>query len=147
MLKGSTSPFEFLKVILTQNIETIRDLGRSNQAASLKLIVEDLKKDVGEWRRLNSTDLTPFVEEEVKHLSDHMQKTYVKAQQELKVESQELKSLEAEKVKIVDAIDFSNNALANVNEQLEKAEAMIKRANFLISKTRPVRAKKTAWLE
>jgi len=27
VLKGSTSPFEFLKVILTQNIKTIRNLG------------------------------------------------------------------------------------------------------------------------
>ena len=48
MLKGSTSLFEFLKVVLTQNIETIRDLGGSDQVTSLELIVEDLEKDVGE---------------------------------------------------------------------------------------------------
>jgi len=112
VLKGSTSPFEFLKVILTQNIETIRDLGRADQAASLKLIVEDLKKDVGEWRRLNSTDLTPFVEEEVKRLSEHMQRgaTCIRS----RVSGVEIP--EAEKIKITDAINASNNALGDANE-------------------------------
>ena len=68
--------------------------------------MEDFKQDVGKWHRLNSSDLTPFVEEEVKHLSEHMQKTYVEAQQALEAESQELKSLKAEKIKIVNAIDL-----------------------------------------
>jgi len=109
--------------------------------------VEDLEKDMDEWRRLNSSDLTTLVEEEVKRLSDHMQKTYVEAQQALEAESQELKSIEGEKIKIADAIDASNNALADANEQLEKAEAMIKRANLLISRAGPVHAEETTWLE
>ena len=96
--------------------------------------MEDLEQDVSEWHSLNSSDLTPFIEEQVKRLSKHMQKTYVETQQALEAESQELKSLEAEKTKIVDAIDTSNNALADAIEQLKKAEAMIKRANFLKSK-------------
>ena len=61
--------------------------------------MEDLEKDVGEWHRLNSSDLTPFVEEEVKRLSEYMQKTSVETQQELEAESQELKSLEAERLR------------------------------------------------
>ena len=64
-------------------METIRDFGGTGQATSLELIVEDLEKDVGEWRHLNSLDLTPFVEEEVKRLSEHMQNTYAKTQKEL----------------------------------------------------------------
>ena len=60
----------------------------------------------------------------------------------IEAEFQELKSLEAEKVKIVDAIDASNNALADANEQLEKAKAMIKKANFLISKAGLVRQRR-----
>ena len=66
VLKGSTSLFEFMKVILTQNIETIRDFGGTDQAASLELIVEDLEKDVSDRRHLNSSDLTPFVKQKVK---------------------------------------------------------------------------------
>jgi len=58
-----------------------------------------------------------------------------------------LKSLEAEKIKIADAINAFNNALTDANEQLEKVEAMIKRANFLISKVEPVRVEETARLE
>ena len=65
------------------NIETIRDFGRTDQITYLELIVKDLEKDVGEWRHLNSPDLTPFVEEEVKRLSKHMQNTYAKTQKEL----------------------------------------------------------------
>jgi len=102
VLKGSTSPIEFLKVILYRNIKTIRDFGGTDQAVSLELIVEDLEMDVGEWRCLNNSNLTPLVEEVVKRLSDHMQKTYIEAQQEFEAVSQGLKSLEAEKTKIAD---------------------------------------------
>jgi len=55
LLKGSTNLFEFLKVVLTQNIENIRGFRGTDQAASLELIVEDLEKDVSEWHRLNSS--------------------------------------------------------------------------------------------
>ena len=72
MLKILTCPFEFLNVVLTQNIETIRDFGRSDQDASLEMIVKNLEKDVGEWHCLNSSDLSLLVEEEIKRLSDHM---------------------------------------------------------------------------
>ena len=116
MLKGSTGPFKFLKVVLTRNIETIRDFGGTDQAASLELIMEDLEKDVGKWCRLNSSDVSLLVEEELKRLSDHMHKTYTEAQQALEAESQGLKSLVAEKIKIADAIDASNNALVDANE-------------------------------
>ena len=109
-----------------RNIETIKDFRGIDQAASLKLIMEDLEQDVGEQHYLNSSDLILFVKEEVQRLSEHMQKTYVETQHELEAESQELKSLEAENIKIVDAINASNNELADANEQLEKAEAMIK---------------------
>ena len=60
----------------------------------------------------------------------------------MKAKSSELKSLEAEKIKIVDAIDAFNNALADANEQLKKVEEVIKRANFLITKAGPVRVGK-----
>ena len=58
-----------------------------------------------------------------------------------------MKSPEAEKIKIADAIDASNNALVDANKQLEKEEEMIKRTNFLISEVGLVRVEETAWLE
>ena len=48
----------------------------------------------------------------------------------------------AEKIKIADAMDASNNALADANKQLEKAEAMIKMASLLISRAGPVRQRR-----
>ena len=51
-----------------------------DKATSMELIVVDLDQDMGEWYLLNSSNLTPFVEEEIKRLSEHMQKTYVEAQ-------------------------------------------------------------------
>ena len=68
------SPFKFLKVVLTRNIETIRDFGGTNQPVSLELIVKDLEKNIGEWCRLNSSDLSSIVEEEAKRLFYHMQR-------------------------------------------------------------------------
>jgi len=44
----------------------IRDLEGADQAVSLGLMVEDLVKDVGEWHRLNNSDLTPLVKEELR---------------------------------------------------------------------------------
>ena len=41
--------------------------------------MKDLEKDVSERYHLNSSDLTLFVEEEVKRLSEHSQKTYIEA--------------------------------------------------------------------
>ena len=48
VLKGSTTSFEYLKMVLLWAIENIRDLREAYQAASLELIVEDSKKDASE---------------------------------------------------------------------------------------------------
>ena len=53
VLKGSTIPFRSLKVILSRAIKNIRGLKGADQAVSLELMVENLERDVGEWRRLN----------------------------------------------------------------------------------------------
>ena len=47
ILKGSTS-FSALKVVLSQNIESIRDFERDDQAAALELLVERRGRDVDE---------------------------------------------------------------------------------------------------
>ena len=47
VLKGSTTPFESLKAVLSWPLENIRDLEGADQAASLEQMVEDLEKDVG----------------------------------------------------------------------------------------------------
>ena len=44
ILKGSTS-FSALKVVLSQNIESIRDFGEDDQAAVLELLMEKFEKD------------------------------------------------------------------------------------------------------
>ena len=46
-LKGSVTPLESLKMVLSWAIENIRDLGKADQTTSLELMVEDLEKDVG----------------------------------------------------------------------------------------------------
>jgi len=67
-LKGLTTPFKSLTVVLSWAIENNRDLRVADQAAFLELMVEDLEKDVSGWHRLNDSDLTPSVEEELKRL-------------------------------------------------------------------------------
>jgi len=56
-----------------------------DQIASLKLMVEDLEKDVSKWYCLNDSDLISSVEEELKHLSEQMQKTYATIQVKAKM--------------------------------------------------------------
>jgi len=48
VLKGSTTSFSALKVVLTQNNESIRDFGGNDQAAALELLKERLERDVDE---------------------------------------------------------------------------------------------------
>jgi len=63
-----------LKVVLSHNIESFRDFKGDDQATSLELLVENFERDVGEWRHLSSSDLTPLVDEELKHLMAQKQK-------------------------------------------------------------------------
>jgi len=54
---------------------------------SLELMVENLMKDVGKWRHQNDSNLTLSVKEEIKRLSEQMQKRYVETQGEAKAVS------------------------------------------------------------
>jgi len=64
ILKGLTTSFLALKVVLSRNIESIRDFGGDDQAVALELVVEKFEKDVSEWCHLSSSDLNSSVDEE-----------------------------------------------------------------------------------
>jgi len=140
ILKGSTTSFSALKVVLSRNIESIRDFGGDDQATALELLIERLKKDVGEWRHLSSSDLDSLVDEELEGLVAQMREAHLTAQEAAKTVSSDLKSLEIRKVEIGDAIDASNSAFLDVEDKIEKAKEMIKRANLLLSKAELVQS-------
>jgi len=48
VLKGSTTSFSVLKVVLSRSIDSIRDFGGDDQATTLELLVERLERDVDE---------------------------------------------------------------------------------------------------
>jgi len=48
VLKGSKTPFESLKLILSPSIENIREMGGYEQVKLLKQVVEDFEKDASE---------------------------------------------------------------------------------------------------
>jgi len=48
VLKGSTMPLSTLKVVLSRNIESIRDFEGYHQAAALELLVDQFERDVEE---------------------------------------------------------------------------------------------------
>ena len=68
-MKGSTISFSALKVVLSRSIDSIRDFGGDDQAATLELLVEKLERDVDEWRHLNNSDLDSSVNEQLEHLA------------------------------------------------------------------------------
>ena len=49
ILKGSTTSFSALKVVLSRSIDSIRDFRGDDQAATLELLVDRLERDVDEW--------------------------------------------------------------------------------------------------
>ena len=63
ILKGSTTSFSALKVVLSRSIESIRYFGGDNQAAALGLLVDQFERDVEEWRRISRSDLESSVNE------------------------------------------------------------------------------------
>ena len=76
-----------------------------------------------------------------------MREAHLVAQEAAKAISSDLKSLEARKIEIGDAIDASNSALLDAEDKIEKAKEMIKKANLLLSKAEPVLLEETARLE
>jgi len=146
-LKGSTTLFFALKVVLSQNIESIRDFGGDDQVAALELLVERLERDVDEWRHLSNSDLDSTVNEQLERLAAQMREAHLTAQEAGKAISSDLKSLEKRKVEIGDAIDASNSALLDAEDKIEKAKEMIKRTNLLLSKAELVRLEEIARLE
>jgi len=98
-LKGSTTSFSALKVVLSQNIDSIRDFRGDDQAAALELLIERLERDVGEWCHLNNSDLDSLVNEQLERLAAQMRVAHLAAQEAGKVISSDLKSLETRKVK------------------------------------------------
>jgi len=68
ILKGSTTSFSTVKVVFSQNIESIQDFRGDDQVAALELLVEKFEKDVGEWRHLSSSDLDSLVDEDLERL-------------------------------------------------------------------------------
>ena len=94
-MKSSTTSFAALKVVLSCNIESIRDFRGDDQAAILELLVEKFERDVGDWCRLSSSDLNSSVDEELESLMAQIQKAHLEAQEAAKAVSSDLKSLKA----------------------------------------------------
>ena len=76
-----------------------------------------------------------------------MQKAHLETQETPEAVSLDLKSLEARKAKIGDAIDASNSALLDAEDKIERAKEMIKKANLLLSKTELVHLEEITRLE
>ena len=121
---------------LSRNIECIQDFRGDRQAAALELLVEKFEKDVGEWRHLSSSDLDSLVDEELERAQ--MREAHFTALEAAKAVSSDLKFLETRKIEIGNAIDTSNSALFDAKDKIEKAKEMIKKANLLLSKSKPV---------
>ena len=76
ILKGSTTSFPALKVVLSRSIDSIRDFGGDDQAATLELLVDKLERDVDEWRCLSHSDLEFSVNEQLAHLVAQMHEAH-----------------------------------------------------------------------
>ena len=90
VLKGSTTSFSALKVVLSQSIDSIRDFGGDDQAATLELLVDRLERDVNEWRRLSHSNLESSVNEQLAHLAAQIHEAHLAAQEAAKAISSDL---------------------------------------------------------
>ena len=134
VLKGSPVPFSKLKMVLSRGIECIRDFEGYHQAAALELLVDDLEKDVEEWRHLHRSDAASLADERLTHLVAQRREAQLAAQEAAEAISSDLKSLETEQVEVGSAIDASTSALLDAEDKVKRAEEMIRKANLLLSK-------------
>ena len=74
ILKNLKTPFESLKLILSQAIERIVTLEEPPRSLSWS---RWLVRDVDKRHRLNQVDLTLLIEEELNRLTEKVQKTYL----------------------------------------------------------------------
>jgi len=81
VLKGLTTSFSAMKVVLSRNIESIRDFRGDDQAAALELLVERLERDVDEWHRLSNSDLGFAVNAQLERLVVQMREAHLAAQE------------------------------------------------------------------
>jgi len=147
VLKGSPMPFSKLKVVLSRGIECIRDFEGYHQAAALELLVDDLEKDVEEWRRLRCSDPESLADERLARLFAEKHEARLAAQEAAKAISSDLESLETRQAEVRSAIDASTSALLDAEDKIGRAEEMIRKANLLLSKAVLVRLEETARLE
>ena len=147
VLKGSTMSFSTLKVVLSRNIESIRDLEGYHQAAALELLVDQFERDVEEWRCLSCSDLESSIDERFARLVAQQHEARLAAQEAVEAISSDLKSLETRQAEVGNAIDASTSALLDAEDRIEKAKEMIRKGNLLLSKAEPVRLEEAARLE
>ena len=147
VLKGSPVPFSKLKVVLSRGIDCIRDFEGYHQATALELLVDDLEKDVEEWRRLYSSDAASLADERLSHLVAQRREARLAAQEATEAISSDLKSLETEQVEVGSAIDASTSALLDAEDKVKRAEEMIRKANLLLSKATQMRHEESARLK
>ena len=62
--KSTRSSFASWRIIFSQAIENIRDVGGVAEAESFEKVVKNLEKDVSEWNQLKQQDFTPLIEAE-----------------------------------------------------------------------------------
>jgi len=147
VLKGSPVPFSKLKVVLSRDIESIRDFEGYHQAGALELLVDELEKDVEEWRRLHHSDPASLADERLACLVAQKREARLAAQEAAEAISSDLKSLGMRQAEVGSAIDASTSALLGAEDKIKKAEDMIRKANLLLSKAIPVHLEETARLE
>ena len=147
VLKGSPVPFSKLKMVLSRGIECIRDFEGYHQATALELLVDDLEKDVEEWRHLYRSDAASLADERLTHLVAQRREAQLAAQEAAEAISSDLRSLETEEAEVGSAIDASNSALLDAEDKVKRAEEMIRKANLLLSKATQMRHEESARLK
>jgi len=147
VLKGSPVPFSKLKVVLSRDIENIRDFEGYHQAAALDLLVDEFEKAVEEWRRLYLSDPRSLADERLACLIAQKHEARLAAQEAAEAISSDLKSLVTRQAEVRGTIDASTSALLGAEDKIKRAEEMIRKANLLLSKAMPVRLEETARLE
>jgi len=147
VLKGSPVPFSKLKMVLSRGIECIRDFEGYHQATALELLVDDLEKDVEEWRHFHRSDAASLADERLARLVAQKREAQLAAQEAVEAISSDLRSLEAEEAEVGSAIDASNSALLDAEDKIKRAEEMIRKANLLLSKATQMRHEESARLK
>jgi hypothetical protein len=138
LFKSKKTSFSVLKASLLYCIESIRTVGGSDSVVALEKVLAGFGRDVDAWQALRHAELFPKADAEFQRLSERLLKLREDEMLHVKTLEQDLESARATGELVAHELDTIQQAIDITDKQLVAARQMIEKANAIIARAEPV---------